>query len=187
LYVLAGHAEHVRAAVLVSALILKPAAHVVCAVHDVLRWPASWYVLAGHAEHVRFVVALSKKRWPAPHVGCAEHSMMRWSVASWYVLAGHAEHVRAAVVLSAEISWPAPHVVCAVHDRAPPVAYSLAPHSTRGPKPVHSKPAGQDEHVRSAVVGSARLFVAPLFTTEPPIALQRASVVWIRQMALRRE
>jgi hypothetical protein len=50
--VLAGHAEHVRAAVLSSAEMNVAAPHSVCVVHEVSRWPVLlWYVLAGHAGH----------------------------------------------------------------------------------------------------------------------------------------
>jgi hypothetical protein len=72
-YVLAGHAEHVHKAVLLSAEMRSPAPHSGCAKHAVSRWPVLlWYVLAPHAKHVRTVVeesALILK--PAPHVGCA--------------------------------------------------------------------------------------------------------------------
>ena len=70
--VLAGHAEHVRAAVLSSAEMNVPAPHSVCAAHDVSRWLVLlWYVLAGHAEHVRKAVLVSALILkPAPHVGC---------------------------------------------------------------------------------------------------------------------
>ena len=37
-YVLAGHALHVRSAVLVSADMRSPAPHVGCALHDSSRW-----------------------------------------------------------------------------------------------------------------------------------------------------
>ena len=47
LYVLASHAEHVRTAVLVSALILKPAPHVGCARQT--DAPPVAYSLAPHA------------------------------------------------------------------------------------------------------------------------------------------
>ena len=80
--VLAGHAEHVRAAVLSSAEMNVPAPHVVCRSHKVLRWLVlPWYVLAGHAEHVRRAVLLSAEmRSPAPHVSCATHTTWRWSL-----------------------------------------------------------------------------------------------------------
>ena len=83
-YVLAGHAKHVRAAVLLSAEMNVPAPHSVCAAHEVSRWLVLlWYVLAGHAEHVRAAVLLSAEmRSPAPHVGCAEHEVSRWGAAT---------------------------------------------------------------------------------------------------------
>jgi hypothetical protein len=116
--VLAGHAEHVRRAVLLSAEMRSPAPHSGCAKHAVSRWPVLlWYVLAGHAGHVRSAVLLSAEmRSPSPHSGCAEHKASRWLVLFWYVLAGHAEHVRSAVLLSAEMRSPAPHVGCAGHE-----------------------------------------------------------------------
>ena len=110
-YVLAGHAEHVRTAVLSTAVMRSPAPHWVCAAHEVSRWLVLlWYVLAGHAEHVRRAVLLSAEmRSPAPHSCCAEHKASRWLVLLWNVLAGHAEHVRRDVLLSAEMRSPAPH------------------------------------------------------------------------------
>ena len=76
-YVFAEHAEHVRAAVLLSAEMNVPAPHSVCAAHEVSRWLVLlWYVLAGHAEHVRKAVLVSALILkPAPHVGCSRHQV----------------------------------------------------------------------------------------------------------------
>ena len=58
--VFAGHAVHVRAAVVLSAKISSPAAQKVCAVQDISRWSVtSRYVLAPQAEQVRAVVKVS--------------------------------------------------------------------------------------------------------------------------------
>jgi hypothetical protein len=58
--VFAGHAVHVRAAVVLSAKISSPAAQTVCAVQDISRWSVtSRYVLAPQAEQVRAVVKVS--------------------------------------------------------------------------------------------------------------------------------
>ena len=78
-YVLAGHAKHVRSAVLLSAEMRSPAPHSGCAAHKTSRWLVLlWYVLAGHAEHVRRAVLLSAEmRSPAPHVGCTVHDVSR--------------------------------------------------------------------------------------------------------------
>ena len=145
--VLAGHAEHVRAAVLSSAEMNVPAPHSVCVVHSVSRWPVLlWYVLAGHAEHVRGAVLSSTDMYSASlHSCCAGHKVSRWLVLLWYVLAPHVKHVRIVVDESALILKPAPHVGCAMQTDAPPVAYSLAPHATLL-EPVHLKPAGHEAH-----------------------------------------
>ena len=128
-YVLAGHAEHVRRAVLLSAEMRSPPAHVACAAHEVSRWLVLlWYVLAPHAEHVRMAVLVSALILkPAPHVGCAVHEVARLSP-TLYVLAPHAEHVRKAVLVSALILKPATHVGCTEQVLAPAAEYSSAPH-----------------------------------------------------------
>ena len=70
--VFGGTAVHVRAAVVVSALIMNPAAQVGCDRHEVPRLSSTLYVLAPHAEHVRKAVLVSALILkPAPHVGCA--------------------------------------------------------------------------------------------------------------------
>ena len=76
---MAGHALHVRAAVLVSADMRSPAPHVGCDAQVVERWLCdAWYVSAGHALHVRAAVLVSADmRSPAPHVGWGVQSVER--------------------------------------------------------------------------------------------------------------
>ena len=80
-----GHAEHVRFAVLESALMRSPVPHVACAAHDVLRCDvAVRYVFAGHDAHLRLAVLVSAlMRSPRPQVGCAVQLVRRCDVAVW--------------------------------------------------------------------------------------------------------
>ena len=93
---MAGHAEHVRFAVVESALAYCPLPHVGCAVQDVLLEDvAVWYMLAGQALHVRFdVFDAAVMSSPRAHVGCAAHDVLRCDAAVWYVLALHAVQSR---------------------------------------------------------------------------------------------
>ena len=77
---MAGHPEHVRAAVVLSGEMRWPAPHVVvCGVHDKARLLPTLYVLAGHAEHVRAAVLVSALILkPGAHVGCVMHDVLRW-------------------------------------------------------------------------------------------------------------
>ena len=90
----AAQSVHVRAAVLVSALMLFPLPHVGCAVHRTLRCkPDVWYVLLGHALQARLTVLESAlTNCPLPHVACAVHDVVLELDDGWYVFAPHAEH-----------------------------------------------------------------------------------------------
>ena len=62
-YVFAGHAEHVRFAVLESALMRVPLPHMGCVEHTCPRCDVpDWYVFAGHALHVKSESAPEKNR-----------------------------------------------------------------------------------------------------------------------------
>ena len=87
--------EHVRMAVLESALIFSPASHVACASHFSSRCAvALWKVSAPQGEHVRAAVLESALILsPASHVACTVHVVSRLSPIL-YVCASHFEHVR---------------------------------------------------------------------------------------------
>ena len=64
---MAGHAEHVRFAVVESALAYCPLPHVGCAVHDVPENGAwDWYDHAEHATHATLTAAVGLCVWLAP-------------------------------------------------------------------------------------------------------------------------